>query len=326
MRGGVLAVATSPAIDRISLGRGGVAEGIIRATEALETAGGKAIHAAMVARALGARTHLVAPVGGRRGELLSDLLDTEGIGSTLVAVAAETRATHTLVDADLGDLVEIHDPPAALRPAECDALVSAARDKACFASVAVIAGGLPPGAPPDLHARLVTNARACGTFTILDSSSPEALELALLANPDLVKPNRTELSALVSEGAASDRDAPLAVLAGLAERLRERGPGAVWLSLGRRGSVLASDASALHFNAPGDRVVNAVGCGDALAGGLAAGVARGLDLPDSAALGVAAAADKLGRLHSGRVDSAGVERLLAQVERVPVPAEAAVRQ
>jgi len=90
--------------------------------------------------------------------------------------------------------------------------------------------------------------------------------------------------------------------------------------------VLASGAGTLHFNAPGDRVVNAVGCGDALAGGLAAGVARGLDLPDSAALGVAAAADKLGRLHSGRVDSAGVERLLAQVERVPVPAEAAVRQ
>ena len=44
------------------------------------------------------------------------------------------------------------------------------------------------------------------------------------------------------------------------------------------------------------------------------GIARGLDLRDAAALGVAAAADKLGRLHSGRVESAGVERLLAQVE------------
>jgi 1-phosphofructokinase family hexose kinase len=326
MRGGVVAVATSPAIDRISLGRGGVAEGIVRATETLETAGGKAVHAAMVARALGARTHLVAPAGGRRGELLSDLLDAEGIESTLVAVEAETRATHTLVDADLGDLVEIHDPPAALAPGECDALIGVAREKTCFASVAVIAGGLPPGAPPDLHARLVTHARACGAFTIVDSSSPEALELALFANPDLVKPNVAELSALLGEAATPDPDAQLAVLAGLAERLRERGAGAVWLSLGRRGSILASDAGVFHFNAPGDAVVNAVGCGDALAGGLAAGIARGLDLPDAAALGVAAAADKLGRLHSGRVESTGVERLLARVERVPVPAEAAVRR
>ena len=326
MRGGVLAIATSPAIDRISLARGGVAEGIVRASETLETAGGKAVHAAMVARALGARTHLVAPAGGRRGELLRDLLDVEGLESTLVPVAAETRATHTLVDAERGDLVEIHDPPAALEPGECDALVMAGREKTCFASVAVIAGGLPPGAPPDLHARLVTHARACGAFTILDSSSAQALELGLGAAPDLVKPNLAELSALLGGGAAPGRDAPLAVLAGLAERLRDRGAGAVWLSLGRRGSVLASDAGALHFNAPGDRVINAVGCGDALAGGLAAGVARGLDLPDAAALGVAAAGDKLGRLHSGRVQRAGVDRLLAQVERVPVPAEAAMPQ
>jgi len=324
MPGGVLAVATTPAIDRISLARGGIVEGIVRASEALETPGGKAVHAAMVARALGAPTHLVAPTGGRRGELLRALLAEEGIESTLVPVDAETRATHTLVDADLGDLVEVHDPQAALQLEECDALVTAS-EKRGFASVAVIAGGLPPGAPPDLHARLVARARARGAFAILDSSSPEALQLALGATPDLIKPNLAELSALVGERLAG-RDAPLAVLAEFGERLRGRGAGAVWLSLGRRGSLLVSDRGAVHFNAPGERVVNAVGCGDALAGGLAAGIARGLDLRDAAALGVAAAADKLGRLHSGRVESAGVERLLARVESVPVAAGAAVGQ
>jgi len=325
MPGGVLAVATTPAIDRISLARGGIVEGIVRASEALETPGGKAVHAAMVARALGAPTHLVAPTGGRRGELLRALLAEEGIESTLVPVDAETRATHTLVDADLGDLVEVHDPQAALQLEECDALVTAS-EKRGFASVAVIAGGLPPGAPPDLHARLVARARARGAFAILDSSSPEALQLALGATPDLIKPNLAELSALVGERLAPGRDAPLAVLAEFGERLRGRGAGAVWLSLGRRGSLLVSDRGAVHFNAPGERVVNAVGCGDALAGGLAAGIARGLDLRDAAALGVAAAADKLGHLHSGRVERAGVEQLLAHVERVPVAVEAAVRQ
>jgi 1-phosphofructokinase len=326
MRGGVLSVATTPAIDRIALARGGVAAGIVRASVALETPGGKAVHAAMVARALGAPTHLVAPAGGRRGELLRLLLAEEGLHSTLVPGAAETRATHTLVDADLGELVEVHDPHAALQPGECDALVAAAGEKTRFASVAVIAGGLPPGAPPDLHARLVARARACEAFTILDSSSPEALQLALGAAPDLVKPNIIELSALLGEDAAPGRDAPLAVLAGLAARLRERGAGAVWLSLGRRGSLLVSEAGSWGFNAPGERAVNAVGCGDALVGGLAAGLARGLELPDAAALGIAAAADKLGRLHSGRVERAGVERLLAQVERTPVPMQATVRQ
>ena len=83
-------------------------------------------------------------------------------------------------------------------------------------------------------------------------------------------------------------------------------------------------AGALHLSAPAERVVNAVGCGDALSGGLAAGIARGLELADAAALGVAAATDKLGRLHSGRVDRAAVERLLAVVRRSPVAADAVV--
>jgi 1-phosphofructokinase len=301
-----------------------VSEGIVRASEALETPGGKAVHSAMVARALGARTHLVAPAGGRRGGLLRDRLAEEGIEATLVNVAAETRATHTLVDPERGDLVEIHDPPAALSPGESDALVAAARQKTCFASVAVIAGGLPPAAPPDLHARLVTRARSCGAFTILDTSSPEAFELALGQHPDLVKPNLAELSASLGQDVAAGADPELAELAELAERLRERGAASMGVSLGRRGSLLVSDAGALHLSAPVERVVNAVGCGDALAGGLAAGIARGLELADAAALGVAAAADKLGRLHSGRVERAGVVRLLNRVRRTPVSAQAAV--
>lgn len=326
MRAGVLAIATSPAIDRISLARAGAAEGIVHASDALETPGGKAIHAAMVAQALGAETRLVAPVGGRRGELLRELLAAEGLDSTLLPVAAETRATHTLVDAELGELVEVHDPPAALEPAECDALVAAARDAAPAARVAVIAGGLPPAAPPDLHARLVTAAREEGAFTILDSSSADAFRLALGAAPDLVKPNLTELSALLGESVGCAPDAPIARLTALAELLRRSGAGAVWLSLGQRGSVLVSGEQALHLSVPTARVVNAVGCGDALVGGLAAGLARGLELADAAALGVAAAADKLGRLHSGLVERAGVDRLLAAVSRTPVAAEEVARR
>jgi 1-phosphofructokinase family hexose kinase len=325
MGAGVLAVATSPAIDRISLARDIPARGIVRASQALETPGGKAIHVAMVAAELGAPTHLVAPAGGRRGELLGELLAAEGFKSSLVAAEAETRATHTLVDPDLGDRLEIHDPPAALAPGECDELVTATRARASAARVVVIAGGLPPQAPGDLHRRLVTAARDCGAFTILDTSSTGAFNLALEASPDVVKPNFAELTALLGTHVVQRQHKPAALLAEFTKRLRENGPNAVWLSLGERGSLLTSAAGTLHLSAPAERTVNAVGCGDALAGGLAAGVYRRLDLPDAAALGVAAAADKLGRLHSGRVERAAVERLVTRVRSVPVTAETVVR-
>jgi 1-phosphofructokinase family hexose kinase len=322
---GVVAVATSPAIDRIALARDIPATGIVRASQALETPGGKAIHAAMVAAELGAPTHLVAPAGGWRGELLRELLAAEGLEFSLVAAEAETRATHTLVDSDLGDRLEIHDPPAALLPGECDELVALTRARASAARVVVIAGGLPPQAPADLHRRLVAAARERGAFTILDTSSTEAFNLALGASPDVVKPNLAELTALLGIDAAQRRHTPATLLAQFTERLHENGPGAVWLSLGERGSLLTTSAGTVHLSAPAERILNAVGCGDALAGGLAAGVDRGLDLADAAALGVAAAADKLGRLHSGRVERAAVEQLLTRVRRVPMTADAVVR-
>jgi tagatose 6-phosphate kinase len=239
-----------------------------------------------------------------------------------VPTAAETRATHTLVDAELGDRVEVHDPPSALQPAECDELVAAARGRASAARVLVVAGGLLPEAPPELHQRLLVGGREGGAFTILDTSSVEAFELGLGAGPDLVKLNLAELAAVLGQDV--EPDAPLPRLAAFAEGLRDHEPGAVWLSLGGRGSILARGAGSVHLSAPAERVVNAVGCGDALAGGLAAGIARGLELADAAALGVAAATDKLGRLHSGRVDRAAVERLLALVRRSPLTIDAVV--
>ena len=55
-----------------------------------------------------------------------------------------------------------------------------------------ICGSLPPGAPVNLHARLIAAARERGAYTILDSSTPAALAAALSEGPDLVAPNLAE--------------------------------------------------------------------------------------------------------------------------------------
>jgi 1-phosphofructokinase len=295
----VVAVSTNPAIDRIALADGAAGGGLVRAHELLVTPGGKAAHVATVAAALGADARLVTPAGG---DLLGDLLARAAVPATLVPVAEPTRGTYTVVDPAAGDVIEVHEPSPA---------VSA--DEAAGAAVVVVAGSLPAGAPPDLHARLL---RACAAaFTVLDTSSTPALEAGLAAEPDLVKPNVAEAAELLG--------APDAGLAATAFALRDRGAGAVWLSAGERGSVLAAGEGAWHLAGPEpDAVVNAVGCGDALVGGLAAGLARGLGLLEAAALGTAAAADKLRHLHSGRVDGEAVERLLPAVTRrriAPLP-------
>jgi fructose-1-phosphate kinase PfkB-like protein len=281
-----VAVSTNPAIDRVARIEGPVG-GIARASEFLETPGGKAIHAACVAAELGAPATVVTTAGGRNGALLLELLASEPLEVVPVAVAGDTRGTYTLVG-DGGDLVEVHEPSAPLTAQEAERLVAALAGLS--ATVVAVCGSLPPGAPVDLHARLIAAARASGAFTILDCSTPQAFAAALEAEPDLVTPNREEA-----------RDADL------------RGAAAVWLSLGAEGSVFSDAGGSIRLTGPPPaRVVNSVGCGDALVGGFAAGLIAGMEAREAAALGAAAAADKLGRLHPGRVERAAVEALRAE--------------
>ncbi len=303
-RGRVVAASTNPAVDRIALAPAAAGGGLVRARELLVTPGGKAAHVALVAAALGADAELVAPAGG---PLLGELLAAAHLPATLVPTKAPTRGTYTVVDPAVGDVIEVHEPSGPLTSDECEAFVDTAAAAFAGAAVVAIAGSLPAGTAPDLHARLVDAASAAGAFTVVDSSSAPALERALAAGPDLVKPNAAEAAALLG-GEQS--------LAAMAQGVRDRGARAVWLSAGPDGSVLADASGVWHLAAPAPAaVVSAVGCGDALVGGLAAGLARGLALLDAAALGVAAATDKLRHLHSGRVDGPAVEALVPAVTR-----------
>jgi 1-phosphofructokinase len=316
-------VSTNPAIDRV-VSIDGPPSGLVRASKLLETAGGKAIHAASVAAELGAEAAVITTAGGRSGELLLALLASEPLGVQPVEVSAPTRGTYTLVDATHGDLVEIHEPAGRLSAGDCDQLVLCLGRLTAAPQVIAVCGSLPPGAPVDLHARLIASANELGAFTILDCSTPAALAAAVVEGPDLVAPNVTEAGALlgIELGVESgDKE-----LASVAEAIRERGAAAAWLTLGSEGSVYADRAGCLRVTAPPpERVVNAVGCGDALIGGFAAALATGRDPRSAVVLGAAAATEKLAHLHPGRVDRAAVEALEASVELTEARDEAGVR-
>jgi 1-phosphofructokinase family hexose kinase len=310
----LVVIATSPAIDRIARSCVSVREGIVRTDAFLETPGGKGTHVAMVAQRLGADVALVAPAGGVPGRLFAELLDLEGLAPDLVPVNAATRGTYTLVDPERGDLFEIHEPPVRLESCEVEELVVRAIRVLNGASVVVIAGGLPRGAAADLHADLARAAHEAGATCIVDTSSAPALRKALHAGAPIVIPNLAEANA--ATGRVVGSDAPVPTIIQLGRELLELGGSTVVLTLGARGALIVHrDGEAWHVSAPpiGKRV-NAVGCGDALVGGLAAALVDQQPLPDAIALGAAAAADKLTRLHSGQIDALVVREIAPRVE------------
>jgi 1-phosphofructokinase len=317
-----VAVSTNPAIDRVARIEG-AATGVVRASELLETPGGKAIHAARVAAELGAEAAVITTAGGRSGELLLELLASEPVEVRPVSVTGSTRGTYTLVAAEGGELVEVHEPSAPLTVSEAGRLVAALAGSGAARAVAVC-GSLPPGAPIDLHARLIATARELGAFTILDCSRPEALATAVAEAPDLVAPNLVEAGGLVD--ADVDPRASDAELAAIADAIRSRGAATAWLSLGAEGSMLADAEGAIRITAPApEPAINAVGCGDALIGGFAAGYLAGRDLRSAAVLGAAAASDKLAHLHPGRVERGAVEAIEASVTVTPLAGRVAAR-
>jgi 1-phosphofructokinase family hexose kinase len=324
-----LAVSTNPAIDRVAR-LGGPAAGVVKAAEFLETPGGKAAHVAMVATALGGEVELLTTAGGRSGGLFLALLEHEGFPVHAVRVSGATRGTYTVVVDGEADVVEVHEPAGELSAADADALVAALAAIAGNFETVAICGSLPPGAPIDLHARLVAAAREAGARTILDCSTVPAFEAALEARPDLVAPNLAEARALMgrkldhmssfrptdTEPGPTDEE-----LYALCDGLMAAGAAAVWLSLGADGSLFARPGAGFRMRARSSpEVVNAVGCGDALVGGLLAG---GNDWAGAAALGVAAATDKLAHLHPGRVDPWRVRTIMGELEIVPLRKAAA---
>jgi fructose-1-phosphate kinase PfkB-like protein len=153
-----------------------------------------------------------------------------------------------------------------------------------------------------------------GTYTVVDPAAGDVLEVHEPSPPlssdecEALVTTATEAAALLGESTGDGS------LPATARALRDRGARAAWLSAGPHGSVLAGENGAWRLAAAAPaRVVNAVGCGDALVGGLAAGLERGLALLDAAVLGVAAATDKLAHLHSGRVEREAVEALVPAV-------------
>lgn len=307
----VLAVSLNPAVDRIALVPRG--SGTVRATTFLETPGGKGAHVALVARDLGAEGELLTVVGGRRGELLMALIEAEGLPLSAMHVAAETRGTYTVVTPDGGAGVEVLEPSPVLSRDEAECVVDMVSDNADEAAVVAICGSMPAGAPPGLIARLIEAARQDGAYVMVDVSGPALVE-SLAAAPDLVKPNVHEARTALG----LDTDDPVV----LAHALRARGARAALVTAGADGAVLATADETLHGRAPVTPHVNSVGCGDAVTAGFAVAMARGASAADALALGLAAAADKLSRLHPGHVERASVERLVADVSLTRIEAAA----
>jgi 1-phosphofructokinase len=261
----IITLTPNPSVDRTvfvdALPRGAV----IRSHGARSEPSGKGVNVALALRAHDHDALAVLPVGGPLGAHLIEMLRATDVDHITVPIAGEIRSNVSLVEPD-GTVTKVNEPGPPLSAAEIEALIAAALKDTHDVTWLAACGSLPPETPSDLYARLTADAHRSGVRIAVDSSG-RALRAALLAGPDLIKPNADELAEVTGRDLHTLGD-----VLDAAEILCARGVRAVLASLGGDGAVLLEDGVALHAETPDVEVVSTVGAGDALlAGFLSAG-------------------------------------------------------
>lgn len=226
-------------------------------------AAGKGVNVSRALAAHGVPTRALAPIGPpATARRYRELLDAPAI-LEVVPIAGRIRTNVAVVTPD-GVVTKVNGPGPLYAAADLDRVLREVVAAVEGSAWVVLSGSLPPGVPPDACAGLIHSARALGCRVALDAAG-EALRHGVSAAPDLVKPNRSELSELCGVPIRTLDDAEAA-----ARTLLDGGVGAVLASLGADGALLVRPGSCLHAMVPSLAVESPVGAGDALLAGFLA--------------------------------------------------------
>ena len=132
----------------------------------------------------------------------------------------------------------------------------------------IFPGSLPPGLLSTAYHDLIKPLQAQGKRIVLDTSG-DALQAALPAKPDVIKPNVEELSVLLGQALTSKTE-----IVEAARQLVNTGIETVVVSMGGEGALFVTAQAAIHAYAQPPEIKSAVGAGDAMVAGIVAGLSQ----------------------------------------------------
>lgn len=266
--------------------------------------GGKGANQAVAAARQGAQVAMLGAVGqDAHGAALLAALQADGIDTGAVERIAGTpsgTAAILLMPDGENSIVVIAGANHALTPERVRAQAGRLRQ------ARVVVAQLE--CPLDAVTEALTIAREAGAITVLNAAPVQPLDDALLGQLDWLVVNEIEAAALAGMPVPGPTEARE-----VAERLRQRGPRQVLVTLGAEGLVLAGPEGTLALPAPRVQAVDTTGAGDTVVGALAAALAAGRPLREALTRAQAAAALAVTRLgtQSAMPTAAEVDRLVA---------------
>jgi 1-phosphofructokinase family hexose kinase len=282
-----------------------------RAVEARRAPGGKGVNVARALKQLGEPVIATGLAGGATGARIRELLSAEDVLHDFTEVRGDSRTNFAIVDPTSGEQTEINERGPEMSAREIERFSDRLNYLARGADFCVMAGSLPPGAPPDLYAELIANLRDAGVPALLDTDG-EPMRAGLRAQPAVVAPNATEAEEAVGYE-FGDRDDHLMALDGLLDMGAEEAiittaTGCVAVA-GRPPARRRFEVTIEHLEP-----VASVGSGDAFLAGYVASRRAGRSASACLAHAVACGAESTQHLGAGALSPSEVQRLESRVQ------------
>ncbi|MDB5569169.1 MAG: phosphofructokinase [Hyphomicrobiales bacterium] len=276
--------------------------------------GGGGVNVSRVVMELGGPTQAFYLSGGATGPVLDALLRDKAVPVRRIAVAGDTRISHTVFETSTG--LEYRFVPEGPLVSADELEASLAAIGSCEADYVVASGSLPRGAPEDFYVRVGERVRARGARFVLDTSGAALKRTLDAGGVHLCKPSLGELEKLVGrelKTAAAQEEAALDLTArGLVDILT--------VTMGHEGALLAKGGRVWRLPALEVEARSAVGAGDSFVAAMTLALAQGRKTREAFMMGMAAGTAAVLTPGTEMCRRADVERLYGEFEKLATSA------
>ena len=279
----LVTVTLNPCIDRLAEVAAFTYGGMNRVSRTRIDAAGKGVNVAVAYAHLGGESLCTGFHYVSGSELITGLLDAEGIPCDFIRVPGTVRTNFKIHDHATGQTTEINESGSPVEAEALSALADKIGELARNADTLVFSGSVPPGVPADIYRTLIGIARDAGARCVLDAQG-EFLRTGIEAGPVLIKPNLFEL-----ESTFGVKITDTAEIVTVARSLIGDGVSIVAVTLGSAGAAIVDADGAWYAPAIPIEAGGLCGAGDAAVAGFCRAMEEGLLLPDILRYGVAAA-------------------------------------
>ncbi|MEI6579518.1 MAG: 1-phosphofructokinase [Eubacteriales bacterium] len=303
----ILTVTLNPTVDKSYYIEKLIPGDVIRVIEKKETAGGKGINVAKIAKLLGDNVVATGFLGGRSGEYINTFLIKAGIVSNFVMLDEETRTCVNVNDYEFNHQTVLLEAGSFVNSAKQEEFVLHFTSLLDCCKAVVLGGSLPPGIDNTFYPTLINLAKKAGKIVVLDTSG-ETLRAGIDACPTIIKPNRDELKAYLGRNIETIDETIAA-----AKEIQANGTDTVIVSLGKDGAVFVMKDNVYRGTTPNVKIVNTVGCGDSLVAGFVTGLINNYNMIDTIKLAMAVSTANALSREIGYFNQSDLDDLLTKV-------------